>query len=238
MARYGRKSAVTEASSSEEDVSEDVSSDESSESIEDRKISKKMDDHKERHPSLQDFLNQKPKIYQRVDRNDAEARVAQNSEMLYDALKDYSTFLHHNLPLKRRIRTGIDEIDRGTKDVVRLAERAQRRQGEIDDMLANVKQNILLMRETKINTLKFPKMNEEVDLLFKWNKEIIPKIRDDLPEVMKECQEQVDKEHKELLERIDSLHQEHLAALKKLEEKIVAKLEEEMLEVKPCCSIM
>ncbi len=69
---------------------------------------------------------------------------------------------------------------------MRLAERAQRRQGEIDDMLANVKQNILLMRETKINTLKFPKMNEEVDLLFKWNKEIIPKIRDDLPEVMKE----------------------------------------------------
>ena len=87
MGRYGRKSAVTEASSSEEDVSEDVSSDESSESIEDKKISKKMNDQKERHPSLQDFLNQKPKIYQRVDRNDAEARVAQNSEMLYDALK-------------------------------------------------------------------------------------------------------------------------------------------------------
>lgn len=109
--------------------------------------------------------------------------------------------MHHNLPLKRRIRTGIgrlydlktipgitilDAIDRGTKDVVKLAERAHKRQGEIHEMLANVKKNILLMRETKINSLKWPKLNEEIDLLFQWNKEIVPKIRDDLPEIMKE----------------------------------------------------
>ena len=82
--------------------------------------------------------------------------------------------------------TILDAIDRGTKDVVKLAERAQQRQGQINEMLANVKKNILLMRETKINSLKWPKLNEEIDLLFQWNKEIVPKIRDDLPEIMKE----------------------------------------------------
>merc|ERR1712071_252950 len=158
--------------------------------------------------------------------------------MLYDALQDYSTFLHHNLPLKRRIRTGIDAIDRGTKDVVKLAERAQQRQGQINEMLADVKKNILLMRETKINSLKWPKLNEEIDLLFQWNKKIVPKIRDDLPEIMKECQEHAEKEHKELLEKIDAKHQEHLASLKSLQEKITHKLEMEMDELKPCCSIM
>ena len=69
---------------------------------------------------------------------------------------------------------------------MKLAERAQQRQGQINEMLANVKRNILLMRETKINSLKWPKLNEEIDLLFQWNKEIVPKIRDDLPEIMKE----------------------------------------------------
>ena len=69
---------------------------------------------------------------------------------------------------------------------MRLVEKAHRRKGEIDEMRENVKRNILLMRETKINSLKWPKLNEEVELLFQWNKEIVPKIRDDLPEVMKE----------------------------------------------------
>ena len=93
MGRYGRKSAVPDPSSSEESLAEDASSEDSeSDSIEDKIISKKMDNQKERHPSLQDFLNRKPKIYQRIDRNDAEERVDQTFEMLYDTLQVLCSF--------------------------------------------------------------------------------------------------------------------------------------------------
>ena len=84
MGRFGRKSAVPESSSGSD---LDASEDSESESIDEKIVSKQMNEHKERHPSLEDFLNKKPTIYQRIDRNDGEARVDQTFEMLYDALQ-------------------------------------------------------------------------------------------------------------------------------------------------------
>ena len=89
MGRFGRKRAVPESSSASD---LDSSEDSDSESIDEKIVSKQMNQHKERHPSLEDFLNKKPIIYQRIDRNDGEARVDQTFEMLYDALQvNYST---------------------------------------------------------------------------------------------------------------------------------------------------
>ena len=67
-----------------------------------------------------------------------------------------------------------------------LTERAQKRRDEMKDMLAKVKREAALMKEAKIKILKFPKMDEEVELLFKWNKDRVPHMRDDLSEVLKE----------------------------------------------------
>ena len=67
-----------------------------------------------------------------------------------------------------------------------LTERAQKRRNEMADMLAKVKKEAALMKDAKIKILKFPKMDEEVELLFKWNKQRVPNIRDDLPQVLKE----------------------------------------------------
>ena len=79
MGRKSRKkSEVTVAESSS---SESLTDDSDPESIEEK------EDVKEKFPTLEDFLNRRPKIYQPVDKNDAGARVSQTSELLYDALE-------------------------------------------------------------------------------------------------------------------------------------------------------
>ena len=76
-----------------------------------------------------------------------------------------------------------------------LIQRAQERRDEMrhskqngfmKGMLETLKKEASLMKEAKIKILKYPKMDEEVDLLIKWNQERIPTIRNDLPEVLKE----------------------------------------------------
>lgn len=107
----------------------------------------------------------------------------------------------------------LEQIDGGTKDIMRqagivggenanfnqqikwLIARAQERRDEMrhskqngfmKGMLETLRREAALMKEAKIKILKYPKMDEEVDLLIKWNQERIPNIRNDLPDVLKE----------------------------------------------------
>jgi SUMO ligase MMS21 Smc5/6 complex component len=76
-----------------------------------------------------------------------------------------------------------------------LMQRAQERRDEMrhskqsgfmKGMLETIKKEAALMKDAKIKILKYPKIDEEVELLMKWNQELIPTIRTDLPEVLKE----------------------------------------------------
>ena len=107
----------------------------------------------------------------------------------------------------------LEQIDGGTKEIMRragipagenakfnqqikwLMQRAQERRDEMrhskqsgfmKGMLETLRKEAALMKDAKIKILKYPKIDEEVELLMKWNQELIPTIRTDLPEVLKE----------------------------------------------------